>query len=171
MGCGQSSLKGEKPEDIQESAPKPMKKVATNFSTPDYEATAGSARRNTEYAPHDDVTKRPSEALSPLTEKPSNPIDKDAITQPGASTQPQTANVAATNFEDRLSGGQSTQDPLGVDTIAPKQPYHDVTVDSPSSPTAPQQQFKDAAVDSTPNSTAHNVAAAFPESHDNKHAQ
>lgn len=57
MGCGSSSLKGDSPTgvggDSSDPAPRPVKKVATNFSTVDYDNTDNKKRRNTEYAPHE----------------------------------------------------------------------------------------------------------------------
>lgn len=151
MGCGSSSLKGEKHEEGAAEPAKPMKKVATNFSTVDYDNPTNQGRRNTEYAPHDEIKPhKPSEALSPLTEKKSNPIDHDAIAQPAAATQPGSATAATTTpaiVQDTVAGNQTALDPVG-DHSAPKQPYKDITTDSPSSPTAP------------------NVVNAFPESHD-----
>lgn len=137
MGCGQSSLKGEKKEDITEP-PQPIKKVATNFSTVNYDsATAGAGRRNTEYAPHDDIRHKPSEALSPLTEKEVNPLSIDGATQPGTTT---TAIPGATELP-----SQTSQNPVGAEIPSKTEPYRDVT----ASPTTP---------------TAHNVVTAFPES-------
>lgn len=135
MGCGQSSLKGEKKEDISET-PQPIKKVATNFSTVNYDSTASQGRRNTEYAPHDDVRHKPSEALSPLTEKQTNPLSIDGATQPGAVNP---SAPAATELP-----AQTSQNPVGVEH-SKVEPYKDVTA-SPTTPTAP------------------NVVAAFPES-------
>lgn len=136
MGCGQSSLKGEKKEDITET-PQPIKKVATNFSTINYDsAAAGSGRRNTEYAPHDDIRHKPSDALSPLTEKPINPLGIDGAVQPGTTT----AVTGATELP-----AQTSQNPVGVEVPSKTEPYKDVT----ASPTTP---------------TTHNVVSAFPES-------
>lgn len=136
MGCGQSSLKGDKKEDITET-PQPIKKVATNFSTVNYDTTTSQGRRNTEYAPHDTIQHKPSEALSPLTEKQTNPLSIDGATHPGAVT---TSTPAATELP-----AQTPQNPVGGEHTK-VEPYRDVTA-SPTTPTAP------------------NVAAAFPESH------
>lgn len=134
MGCGQSSLKGEKQEDIQEPA-KPLKKVQTNFSTVDYDAAPNSKRRNTEYAPHDEIQQqRPSEALSPLTEKKEDPLSIDAQTAPTASTQVAgTTAPSSTAFENTLPT-QTTQNPIGEE-VGKVEPYRDVTA-SPTTPTA-----------------------------------
>lgn len=122
MGCGQSSLKGEKKEDISET-PQPIKKVATNFSTVNYDAVAAQGRRNTEYAPHDEINHRPSEGLSPLTEKRTNPID--GAIQPETTT---TAGATELPF-------QTSQTPVGIGSDK-SEPYKDVTA-SPTTPTAP----------------------------------
>ena len=55
MGCGSSSLKGDSPQGVgtDDPAPKPVKKVATNFSSVNYETADPKQRRNTEYAPHE----------------------------------------------------------------------------------------------------------------------
>lgn len=143
MGCGQSSLKGEKTEDIQEPA-KPLKKVATNFSTIDYESTPNqSHRRNTEYAPHDEIgVGKPSEALSPLTEKKENPLNIDAGTTPAISTQPATTTAASsTAFENKLPT-QTPQNPVGEE-VSKIEPYRDVTA-SPTSPTNAAPAFHEA---------------------------
>lgn len=143
MGCGQSSLKGEKQED--QEAPKPIKKVETNFSTVNYDAAPNTGRRNTEYAPHDEVREhKPSEALSPGTERHTNPLSVDAGTTPAASTQPEaTTTSTSTAFENKLPD-QTAQNPAGED-ITKTEPYKDVTA-SPDTPIAP------------------NINAAFPES-------
>lgn len=57
MGCGSSSLKGEQPTGLGSSdQPQPIRKVATNFSTVDYDQDRGNKkRRMTEYAPEDTI--------------------------------------------------------------------------------------------------------------------
>lgn len=135
MGCGSSTLKGDKKEDLTET-PQPIKKVATNFSTVNYDSTASQGRRNTEYAPHDNIEHKPSEALSPLTEKKTNPLSIDGATHPATAT---TSTPAATELP-----AQTSQSPVGGE-VTKTEPYKDVTA-SPTTPTAP------------------NVAAAFPES-------
>lgn len=61
MGCGSSSLKGDASAGggltsaDGDPAPRPIKKVATNFSTVDYDTDPGQKRRNTEYAPNETV--------------------------------------------------------------------------------------------------------------------
>ena len=132
MGCGSSSLKGEQPSDINTEAPKPIAKTKTNFSTIDYDSTA-TERRDTVYAPHEAIRQR-SEALSPLTEKPTNPID---LTSPGegvapGSTHPQTTNSEGLSFENTLAEHPEKQS-LVTDHIENKPAYQDVT----ASPTTP----------------------------------
>lgn len=148
MGCGQSSLKGEKQEDIQEPA-KPLKKVATNFSTIDYDAAPSSTRRKSAVAP-DSQDHKPSEALSPLTERKEEPLTIDSGTTPATSTQLGTTTAASsTAFENKLPT-QTPQNPVGED-VNEVEPYRDVTA-SPTSPT--------------------NVETAFPETlHTDKPAQ
>lgn len=132
MGCGQSSLKGEKQEDIQEPA-KPLKKVGTNFSTVDYDAAPTSSRRKSAVAPDTIHEHKPSEALSPLTERKQDPLTIDSAATPAASTQPETTTTAgSTAFENKLPT-QTPQNPVGED-VSKVEPYRDVTA-SPTSPT------------------------------------
>lgn len=137
MGCGSSSLKGEQPGDVNNEAPKPISKTKTNFSTIDYDSTA-TERRDTVYAPHEEIRQR-SEALSPLTEKPANPID---LTNPGegvapGSTQPQTTNSEGLSFQNSLAEHPAKQS-LVTDHIENKPAYQDVTA-SPTTPGAGNQ--------------------------------
>lgn len=56
MGCGSSSLKGDKPAGLGGDEPQPIRKVNTNFSTVNYEQDNGNKkRRMTEYAPEDTI--------------------------------------------------------------------------------------------------------------------
>lgn len=56
MGCGSSSLKGDKPDGLAGDQPQPIRKVNTNFSTVDYAADNGNKkRRMTEYAPEETI--------------------------------------------------------------------------------------------------------------------
>ncbi|RMZ81638.1 hypothetical protein DV737_g2389, partial [Chaetothyriales sp. CBS 132003] len=65
MGCGPSSLKGDSPQGINNDDAvdnRPIRKVATNFTTVDYEQEHYQERRNTAYAPHE--TERTASATS-----------------------------------------------------------------------------------------------------------
>lgn len=132
MGCGSSSLKGEQPGDINNEPNKPLAKTKTNFSTIDYDSSA-TERRDTVYAPHESSRQR-SEALSPLTEKPTNPIDltKPSDIAAAGSTQPQTTNSEGLSFQNTLAE-QPAKQSVVTDPVAPKTPYQDVT----TSPTTP----------------------------------
>lgn len=127
MGCGSSTLKGEKHE--VEEAPKPMTKVNTNFSTINYDG-ATTARNNSVYAPHDEIRQhKPSAALSPLTEK-DNPLTIDAASNPAAAVQPGTTTTSVpttTPFENNLPA-QTTHNPLAGEEAIKTEPYRDVTV-------------------------------------------
>lgn len=140
MGCCHSDLKGDKPGDANnDPAPQPIKKVQTNFSTVDYDATT-SGRRDTIVGP-DETPRQRSEALSPLQEKPSNPMDSvvaDGAVKPAATS----TGGDRMSFENRLLGSQaqaSTQDPLvkGQADGGHVQPYRDVTEEATTSPTEP----------------------------------
>lgn len=137
MGCGSSSLKGEQPSDVNTEAPKPITKTKTNFSTIDYDSTA-TERRDTVYAPHESARQK-SEVLSPLTEKPVNPLEN---VNPGegvaaGSTQPQTTNSEGLSFQNTLAEHPAKQS-LVTDQVENKPPYQDVTA-SPTTPGAGNQ--------------------------------
>lgn len=159
MGCGSSSLKGEQPGDVNTEAPKPISKTKTNFSTIDYDSTT-TERRDTVYAPHESIRQK-SDVLSPLTEKPDDPIQH---TNPGegvaaGSTHPQTTNSEGLAFQNTLAEHPAKQS-LVTDQIEPKAPYHDVT----ASPTTPgvtnhldQQIAQQASTQGHPSTPAHAV--------------
>lgn len=143
MGCCQSDLKGDNPAGANDDSPN-IKKVQTNFSTIDYDASA-TERRNTVYAPHETERQKSdagrSDLLSPGTEKKSDPIPHelgDGTPAASASTQPQ-ATVDSTKFENKIPD-HATQEPATLQTNhvddEHKPPYHDVTA-SPTSPTTP----------------------------------
>ena len=84
MGCGSSSLKGDAPSGVNandDPAPRPLKKVGTNFSTVDYEPSNAKNRRHTEYAPHE--TERQPSAIDEAVEHAKNGVEeapkKDAV--------------------------------------------------------------------------------------------
>lgn len=162
MGCGSSSLKGEKSDD---ATAQPIKKVRTDFSIPDYE-TGTQGRRDTTVGPLDPPRQR-SELLSPRTEKQENPLDTGVGPDSAhVETKPSTtgdwrcgandcdchnpaekvnclrcgaprAQTDQTNFEDKLPGQQpKVQDPItrNAEGVQHKEPYKDVTV-SPTTPT------------------------------------
>jgi len=161
MGCGSSSLKGEKSDD---PAAQPIKKVRTDFSTPDYE-TEAQGRRDTVVGPLD-APRQKSELLSPGAEKQDNPLATPVAPHPaqhesetttsgdwrcgadGCSYHNPAENVnclrcgaprsraAQTNAEDRIYGQQpKVQDPITRNAEGPqhKDPYRDVT-ESPTTP-------------------------------------
>ncbi|KIX04005.1 uncharacterized protein Z518_07558 [Rhinocladiella mackenziei CBS 650.93] len=66
MGCGVSSLKGDAVPDLNSNpttAPAPIKKIRTNFSTIDYEQ-GSRQRRMTEYAPHETPKPKTSDDMT-----------------------------------------------------------------------------------------------------------
>jgi hypothetical protein len=79
MGCGSSSLKGDKPEGLSGDDPQPVvRKVKTNFSTVDYDQDNGDTkRRMTEYAPHEEIGAIPEASGGPsaATTRPSAQAD------------------------------------------------------------------------------------------------
>lgn len=143
MGCCQSDLKGDQQADVNNDSPN-IKKVQTNFSTIDYDASA-SGRRDTIYAPHEAERQKSdagrSDLISPGTEKKSNPILQElpeTTAAASASTQPQAATDPP-KFENKIPD-QPGQEPTTLKTKHEddehKPPYEDVTA-SPTSPTTP----------------------------------
>lgn len=66
MGCGSSSLKGDKPEGLGGDQPQPIRKVNTNFSTVNYEQDNGNKkRRMTEYAPEETIRNKSEVSTDP----------------------------------------------------------------------------------------------------------
>lgn len=135
MGCCQSDLKGEEQAGTDNPG---IRKVATNFSTVDYDAAA-TGRRDTVYAPHE-AERQKSEGLSPLTEKKTDPISQniaEATTPASTSNKPQ-SDTDQINFENKLPEASSAN-PTAINTTKEveenKPPYQDVTA-SPTSPTA-----------------------------------
>lgn len=128
MGCGSSSLKGEKQEDIAEQ---PIKQVKTNFSAVDYDSAA-KGRRDTVYAP--DETKRvKSDALSPLADK-NDPLHTASIDSTAVnSSQPRTVGEDKISFDSKIpdTSNPGTQTKLHEDDG--RAPYDDVTA-SPATP-------------------------------------
>lgn len=126
MGCGSSSLKGEQPGDITTEPNQPIAKTKTNFSTIDYDSAAAE-RRDTVYAPHESI-RHQSDVLSPLTEKPADPIAQVGHGESVAAgaTQPQTTNSEGLAFENTLSE-HPVKPALATDQEGYKPPYQDVT--------------------------------------------
>lgn len=161
MGCGSSSLKGEKSDD---ATAQPIKKVRTDFSTPDYE-TGAQGRRDTVIGPLDPTPQKP-ELLSLGTEKQDNPLATSVAPDPaqhesetrtagawrcgadGCSYHNPAENVnclrcgaprsgaGQTKFENSTSDQQpKVQDPItrNAEDSQHTEPYRDVT----ASPTTP----------------------------------
>ena len=138
MGCGSSSLKGDSPSGANNDAPpQPIKKVATNFSTIDYDSAATN-RRDTVYAPHDEIRHK-SDALSPLTEKTNNPIDSSIAGVTGqapSSTQPLTTNSEGLAFDNAIATQPDKHAEISAKDDSENKPaYRDVTA-SPTTPGA-----------------------------------
>lgn len=138
MGCCQSDLKGEKQTGVSAAAdePQPMKKVATNFSTIDYDSGA-SNRRETMYAPHEEITQ--ADQLPTVAETPSTP----PIAERNKSTiSPKTTRVPDPVPADHLPEGGEV-----------KPPYKDIDDGSPMSPTQVNPVTTAAAAHTTPATT------------------
>jgi len=153
MGCGSSSLKGEDQNDVQQQ---PIKKVQTNFSTVDYDATT-QGRRDTTVGPLDTLRQK-SEAPPPPTEKHENP--PNAAVAP-AFAQPETGsyNVDQIRPGDRIADQQPlVQDPVERNAEDPlsKEPYRDVT----ASPTTPIHNHASALLEQLPQQPHVTSAAA-----------
>ena len=142
MGCGSSKLNGEK-TDTNEPAPQPIKKVATNFSTVDYDAGA-SGRRDTIVGPYD--TPRQKSELPPVTEKRESTVAPEIA---GDSSTTATATNTSTGgdrleYENKLPS--STAPERIQDDAEYKPAYQDVT----ARPTTPNgTHFLDEALPSS----------------------
>ncbi|KAK5945982.1 hypothetical protein PMZ80_000121 [Knufia obscura] len=129
MGCGSSSLKGEKQSAGTDDAPQPIKKVQTSFSTVDYDA-AGQGRRDTTVGPLDPVRQK-SDAPPPLPlpEKQDDSLNTSAAPD---QSQPETKTTQADQIEfaSKIPDQQPlVQDPVtrNAEDIENKEPYRDVT--------------------------------------------
>lgn len=124
MGCGSSSLKGEKQPAGREDAPQPIKKVQTSFSTVDYDA-AGQGRRDTTVGPLDPVRQK-SDVPPPLPEK-----QDDTPAAPDQSQlETKTTQADQIEFANKIPDQQPlVQDPVtrNAEDIENKEPYRDVT--------------------------------------------
>ncbi|ETN39935.1 uncharacterized protein HMPREF1541_06162 [Cyphellophora europaea CBS 101466] len=86
MGCGSSSLKGEGPSGLANDQPQPIRKVATNFSTVNYDADTSDnrKRRMTEYAPEETIrNKSEVSATAPVPGGVNRPATQDDDIGPG----------------------------------------------------------------------------------------
>lgn len=69
MGCGSSSLKGEKVNTVNsEPAEQPIKRVQTNFSDIDFTGDGGGARRGKSFAVAPDEQRRPTRISETVNE-------------------------------------------------------------------------------------------------------
>lgn len=134
MGCCQSDLKGEKQQDLAGDAPVPIKKVATNFSTIDYDAKA-TGRRDTIIAPDQAERQKSTAGTSVRT-------DDDLIAPisgSGPAPEASTSGGERIGAENKLAVN-STQDPPTRKTDVQLEPYRDVTA-------SPTSQIKENPID------------------------
>lgn len=135
MGCCQSDLKGEKQTDLTGDAPQPVKKVATNFSTIDYDAKA-TGRRETVVAPHEAERQKSTAGNSVRTDD-----DQIApVSRSGPAPEASSSGGERIGAENKLAVNL-TQDPVTRNQEAHSlEPYRDVTA-------SPTTQIKESPID------------------------
>ncbi|RMZ89865.1 hypothetical protein DV736_g2903, partial [Chaetothyriales sp. CBS 134916] len=100
MGCGSSSLKGEAPQGLNNDAAvdnRPIRKVATNFTTVDYEQEHNQERRNTAYAPHE-IERAPSATSDAIRHANNGITPKDEGPKDGEQLKPYQSIDAGNTF-------------------------------------------------------------------------
>lgn len=127
MGCCASDLKGEKQADlVNDPAPQPIKKIATNFSTVDYDASA-TERRDTLVAPDEEARASASVRQETIQEEPGPQASSHAQKPPALATTSDVVGLGQLN-------PSLTEDPVTRNAAqGPVEPYRDVTA-SPVSP-------------------------------------